>query len=500
MIAERETVPTTSATRPPAARRRVEAWRTDGRGGTGAGSFHHPVLAGDDRGVYGAGSRGGDGDGRRSNEGRRGAEPAALEEVVGRLGALLDVPAETLEAQGPDVLRSRVQVLRRLEGMAAAALAATVGALARSGAIERDGASSTTAWVAQETGRSRREASRTTRLSAALPDMPATAAALATGGVTPEAADTIARAAKDGRLGSPDQVESTLLPLASDGPDRLRSHVRRLTQQADGAAMLRDERQQRARRRVALSQGDDGMWDLHGRLTAEVGNRFRTLLDAVDERDPAGTPTDQRRRPDQRLADALERVVDMGLDLGALPTVGGVTRPHVSVLVDLTTFDADLSDPEDADRPVRPDDPAWAALPGAETAWGGALSPQTARRICCDAGISRVVTAGPSQVLDVGRETRDWTTAQRRAVNARDRSCRGPACGRPIGWTQIHHLRWWRHDGETNLDNGLALCSSCHDLIHHAGWHAELDVTTAAVTWTSPDRRRTVVTHPRPPT
>ena len=508
-------VPATS-TRPPARRRMGrassepdaitpsrQARRARGR----AARMPSGILAADDRGAYAVGATSGRPEGppvapcADAPQDPRGQDDAAqLVEVVDRLGALLDVPAATLEDRDADELRARVQLLRRVEGMAAAAMATTVGVLSRTGAVRDDGASSTTAWVAQQTGRSRREASRTTRLSGALHDMPATAAALAAGEVGPESADTIARAAQDGRLGTPAEVEATLLPLAAEGPDRLRSQVRRLTQQADGAAMLRDERQQHARRRFTLSQRDDGMWHADGQLTAEVGNRFRTLLDALDEADPADTPEDQRRRPDQRLADALERAIDIGLDLGALPTVGGITRPHVSVLVDLTTFDTDLTDPDDADRPVPPDHPVWADLPGAETAWGGALSPQTARRICCDAGVSRVVMAGPSQVLDVGRETRIWSPTQRRAVNARDRSCRGPACGRPIGWTQIHHLRWWRHGGETNLDNGIALCSSCHDLVHHAGWHAELDVTTAAVTWTSPDRRRTVVTHPRPPT
>jgi hypothetical protein len=477
------------------------------RGGTGR--RRGAVLAADDRGAYAVGATSGRSEGppvapsaAAPPHSRGQVDAAELGEVVDRLGALLDVPAATLEDRDADELRARVQLLRRVEGMTAAAMATTVGVLSRTGAIRDDGASSTTAWVAQQTGRSRREASRTTRLSGALHDMPATAAALAAGEVGPESADTIARAAQDGRLGTPAEVEATLLPIAAEGPDRLRSQVRRLTQQADGAAMLRDERQQHARRRFTLTQRDDGMWHPGGQLTAEVGNKFRTLLDALDDADPADTPEDQRRRPDQRLADALERSVDIGLDLGALPTVGGIARPHVSVLVDVATFDADLTDDADAetDRPVPPDHPVWADLPGADTAWGGALSPQTARRICCDAGVSRVVMAGPSQVLDVGRETRIWSPAQRRAVNARDRSCRGPACGRPIGWTQIHHLQWWRHGGETNLDNGIALCSSCHDLVHHAGWHADLDVTTAAVTWTSPDRRRTVVTHPRPPT
>lgn len=423
-----------------------------------------------------------------------------LGQAVEELRRLLDVPAERLQGLATEDLRRRVELLRQIESLTAAAMSFTVGALSRAGGIAEDGASSTTAWVAEATGRTRREASQVTRLGASLGDMPATAAALAAGEIGVTSADTIVRAAGDGRLGAPEEVEDLLLPLATDGPERLRAHVRRLTQQVDGAAMLRDEQRQHQQRGFSLTPRDDGMWVPSGQLTPEVGNRFRTLLDAVQERDPVGTSDDERRRPDQRMADALEAVVDMALGFGDLPTTGGVSRPHISVLVDVATYDADLADPVDAERPVRPDDPVWSRLPGAETEWAGTLSPQTAVKLCCDAGVSRVVMAGTSQVLDVGRETRNWSASQRRAVNARDRSCRGPGCGRPIGWTQIHHLRWWRRGGPTAVDNGLALCSACHDLIHHRGWHAELDVETAAVTWTSPDRRRTVVTHPRPPT
>ena len=56
---------------------------------------------------------------------------AELAGVVDRLAGLLDVPAGELEQRDGDELRARVQQLRRVEGMAAAALAATVGALAR---------------------------------------------------------------------------------------------------------------------------------------------------------------------------------------------------------------------------------------------------------------------------------------------------------------------------------------------------------------------------------
>ena len=427
-------------------------------------------------------------------------DASRLAGLLDELRGLLDVSTDGLVSHDTDDLRARIDLLHQLESLTAAALATTVGALSRAGGVAEDGASSTTAWVAQTTGRTRREASTVARLSASAPDLPETVAALARGDIGVTTAATIERAARDGRLGTPAEVESTLLPLASQGPEPLRAHVRRLTQQVDPAEMLRDEQRQHQRRRFSLSQRDDGMWAPDGLLTAEVGNRFWTLLDAVNRQDPADTDDDQRRSHQQRMADALEAVVDMTLGLGDVPANGGVARPHVSVLVDVATFQADLTDMREPDRPVAPDDPVWTALSGAETEMAGTLSPQAARKICCDAGITRIVMAGSSQVLDVGRETRDWSASQRRAINARDRSCRGPACGRPIGWTQIHHLRWWRRGGPTSVDNGLALCSACHDLVHHAGWHAELDVATAAVTWTSPDRRRTVVTHPRPPT
>lgn len=424
----------------------------------------------------------------------------SLSAAVAQLRAALQAEGEDLDHQETAALRARVHLLRQVEGLTAAAMAATVGALSRSGGVAEDGASSTTAWVAETTGRTRREAARVARLGTNLGDLPETAAALARGDIGVATADVVVQATRDGRLGTPAEVEARLLPLADEGPERLRAHVRRLTQQVDGTEMLRDEQRQHQRRRFSLSQLDDGMWRPDGLLTAEVGTKLWTLLNAVNERDPAGTSDEDRRNHQQRMADALEVVTDLALGLGDLPATGGVARPHVSVLVDIATFAADLTDPEHPDRPVAPDDPVWATLPGVETETAGTLSPQTGRKVCCDAGISRIVMAGESQVLDVGRETRVWSASQRRAVNARDRSCRGPGCGRPIGWTQIHHLQWWRHGGRTAVDNGLALCSSCHDLVHHAGWHAQLDTATAAVTWSSPDRRRTVVTHPRPPT
>ncbi len=425
----------------------------------------------------------------------------------GRLCGLVDEVAAVLERQtteqlascSTDELRHRVDLLRRLEGLAAAATATTVQALSRAGGVDEDGAPSVTSWLQRQTGRSARDAHRVARLASTLEELPVTAAALADGQLGAESADVVVRAARDGRLGSPDEVDRLLAPIATTStPEDLRRYVRRREQQADAAAMVRDEHRQHQLRRFSLTRRDDGMWNVYGQLPAEMGERARTLLDVFDAPDPKGTEPGITRRPEQRMADAFDQAVQVALDHADLPDDGGVARPHVSVLVDLATFDADLTDPDDPDRPIGPHHERWKDLPPATTAWGGTMSPQATRRLCCDVGVSRIVTVGGSQVLDVGRETRKWSAPQRRAINARDRGCRG--CGRPIAWTRIHHLQWWRHGGRTDVDNGIALCDHCHHLVHDDGWQVELNTVTAAVTWRSPDRRCSHVTHPRQPT
>lgn len=444
----------------------------------------------------------------------------ALIEAVDTIAGMLVAGRDALAALNDDDLRDRMDALNRLEGLTTTALATTTRALSVAGVPSQDGAPTPAAWLQTNGNRSTRDANRLARLATDLDDLPLTRQLLADGHISAEAADVIIHAARDATLGSPAEVDRQLARVArTHEPAALRAEVKRRIQQATGDEMENNERRQRARRRMSLTHQDDGMWQLYGLLPNESGDRLRTLFNVFDLPDPAQTPPEVRRRPGQRLADALDAAVSMALDHADLPATGGVTRPHVSVIMNAETFAADLTDPDtsqhgtqdghhgsesgqhgtDTERPVPPDHPIWASLPPAELGWGGQISPQAARRICCDAAIARLVAAD-SRILDVGRTTRVWSSAQRRAINARDRGCRGPNCNRPIAWTQIHHLRWWRHGGPTDQDNGLALCHHCHHLVHDNGWHVTLDPDTAAATWTTPDRRRTFVTHPRPPT
>ena len=62
--------------------------------------------------------------------------------------------------------------------------------------------------------------------------------------------------------------------------------------------------------------------------------------------------------------------------------------------------------------------------------------------------IVRHVVKGESEPLDIGRRTKVWTTAQRRAIIVRDHGrCRWPNCWRRT--CDIHHVVWYDEGGVT---------------------------------------------------
>jgi hypothetical protein len=76
-------------------------------------------------------------------------------------------------------------------------------------------------------------------------------------------------------------------------------------------------------------------------------------------------------------------------------------------------------------------------------------------------------------VLDVGRKTRTIPPALRRALDARDRGCRFPACG--LRFTDAHHIVHWADGGETTLGNTLLLCRAHHRRVHEGGYRVCVD-------------------------
>lgn len=170
---------------------------------------------------------------------------------------------------------------------------------------------------------------------------------------------------------------------------------------------------------------------------------------------------------------------------GAAGAAGGAGRPApaaVTVTVELPTLLAL------ADTP-------------AELAGGQPLAAETARRLACDAALTRLVrdplTGG---VIDLGRAARYPSPAQRRRLEHRDPTCRFPTCHTPAGRCHAHHIHTWQDGGPTDEHNLVLLCHRHHNAVHEGGWAVRLhpDNTT---TWTPPARPGEVLPpgqHPPP--
>jgi hypothetical protein len=105
----------------------------------------------------------------------------------------------------------------------------------------------------------------------------------------------------------------------------------------------------------------------------------------------------------------------------------------------------------------------------------GSITPESARRLACDAAVTRVITDARSEPLEVGRKTKVVPPSLRRAVAVRDGGCRFPGCERPPGWCDAHHVRHWADGGETGLSNLVLLCRPHHRLIHRGFGVAMVD-------------------------
>lgn len=244
-------------------------------------------------------------------------------------------------------------------------------------------------------------------------------------------------------------LEGQLVNAARDcTPGELRSIVRYATDAIDHDRGAMADTDMNAQRRWHMSRTFEGVLKIDAVVTGDDADAWETAIGAAMEHDRVAADT---RSPTQWRSDAATSIVRGALDRG---DVGNhrMVRPHVTVVVDLD--DLPGSTPELIER-VR-----------TERRYRGSLSRATLDRIMCDCDITRVVMAGESEVLDVGRAQRTVSRAQWSALVARDRHCAAPHCDAPPERCEAHHRRRWGEGGPTDIANLELLCWRHHRQRH----------------------------------
>jgi hypothetical protein len=320
-----------------------------------------------------------------------------------------------------------------------------VAAYDRSGAWRADGYESVAAALRDACHFSSGVAQGHVDLARKLESLPVVTDAFGAGDISRAHAAVIADVYTPERAAALNHLEPQLVEIARHThPRHLRAIVRRYADAIDSDGGAATDAAAHARRRLHLSQTLDGTGVIDGVLEPEGHELVATALAAEMEHDLQAN--DVRTRP-QRRYDALVNLCRRALDRGELRTAHRI-RPHVSVVIDIERL-------------------AGGNLLGtADAAHIGSLSDVLVDYLTCDCTITRVVTKGPSQIVDVGRATRVISVSQWRALVARDRHCVAPGCDRPPGDCQAHHSRHWTCGGETNLSNLQLLCWQHHRAAH----------------------------------
>ncbi|QNO36713.1 DUF222 domain-containing protein [Protaetiibacter sp. SSC-01] len=297
-------------------------------------------------------------------------------------------------------------------------------------------------------------------------------------------------------------LEQTLVGCAGTITNRqLGRLVRELPDRFDVEGADDREERLRARASVTLRELPSGLTRLIADLHPEAAGLVRAALDAhtAPRRQPTFQASDAGgRRADSKVNTELDTDVSPGFDTQldtGLDTEHDADPARDSALADVRPLAQKRVDAlESMARSFLAQDRGslagtavtmlvTVALETLESGTGTAriagvdepICAGTARRLAAEAEIIPVVLGTGSEVLDLGRSTRLFTEAQRRAMAARDGGCIWPGCDVPPAWCEAAHLIAWILAGLTDLDNGALLCAHHHRRFDHEGWALRRD-------------------------
>ncbi len=444
--------------------------------------------------------------------------------ALGVLEALEALPFDDLSVSDAGVaLRTAAGAYGRLDVVQALLL----GIFTRGNGARADGATDAAAWLAAKTKTSGRDASRAVKRAKVIEALPALGDALSAGEISAAHVDAVAGIVPAALLA---KAGSLVAAAKSSTPEELERKAQRLVIDNDGDGGAARAERLRARRQVRFFNMDSGMRALFGEWEPTATDSIERAVDLVADQlwralhpDRKPTVLDEKTLKFRR-ADAVSEIarrVLAGTETGEPETAGTEATEPAGAAVesddgptaaepDPDTADEAADDVADgADGPAVNDAVAAVkppitskrvtapkarpavvslsvlidfqtllghpALKGiCELFDGTPISPDTVRRLACDAAIIPMVLGSRGEVLNQGRRIYAPTMAQRHAVAIRDRHCAFPGCRRPAKWTDVHHIVAFkpgsRNGGRTDLDNLLLLCDVHHHLVHEGHW------------------------------
>ena len=327
--------------------------------------------------------------------------------------------------------------------------------------------------LAQSAGLSRRDAAGQVKTAERLQSMPAVRDALESGSISLANAKTLAGASEKTSASQVEQDSGLLEKAAELSPERFVQEAGRWTAQRRDDGGEDQYRRQRARRRLSIWDGDDGMVHLRGELDpvtgAKVRNRFLKEAERLRRQD-LHSAGDGKRSFNQRMADALDSLTSHGSIYARTdPGAGGVgAGGGASGEGGAGGGKCGCGGRASADITIVQHLSADGTRAFAEIAGGGVIPQSVLEEHFCNATIKGVVFSREGLPLWHSHTKRLATKAQMNALRARYRACGG--CGVDMWTCQGHHIEPVSQGGRTDIDNLMLLCWWCHQKVHHHDW------------------------------
>ena len=266
--------------------------------------------------------------------------------------------------------------------------------------------------------------------------------------------------------------------------DRLLKRSRRMRDGLDEAGIATREKKAWDDRYLRIWTTGTGQVHLHGLFPPEQGEFILSTYDSLtgprrggvrfvdpDRAAWAKAVQDDPRSTEQIAADTFIDLLKAGTEVNPSRMLGGRT-PAVRVLISAPAPGAGAASaaPEPAPTDILvpiPDGTGHGFIEGSPAP----VCRETVDRLICTSGTVEVTFDDGGQPLNLGREERVFTQAQRVVLAARDGGCRWGDCDKPPSRTEAHHLEEWVRDrGATDIRMGLLLCNAHHRLLHNQGW------------------------------